>query len=146
LSPVCGTGFPQDARLQAAPGFDSVTPVGINNNGWVAGYAGDPYGTGARAVVWKPMGANYEAIDLGVLPGHSSSWSAGIDDQNRAVGWSTTGGAIPSSTAPFKWSKATGLTVTDEAGGAVSGARVRARFLDDYYLDQPVGGDDWRYR
>jgi hypothetical protein len=95
--------------LPLLPGFPTVTPVGINVNGWVAGYAGDPFGTGARAVVWKPAGASYTAIDLGVLPGHRSSWTAGIDDLNRAVGWSTTGGAIPTSTAPFVWTEATGL-------------------------------------
>jgi hypothetical protein len=30
------------------------------------------------------------------------------------------------------------LTVTDEAGKALSGATVNGRFLDDYYLDEPV--------
>jgi hypothetical protein len=95
--------------LPRLPGFPTVTPVGINASGWVAGYAGDPLGTGARAVVWKPVGGAYVAIDLGVLPGTSSSWSAGIDDLGRAVGWSTTGGAIPTRTAPFVWTEATGL-------------------------------------
>ena len=95
--------------LPLLPGWSSITAVGINASGWVAGYAGDPTSTGARAVVWKPMGASYTAIDLGVLPGTTSSWAAGIDDSGRAVGWSTTGGAFPTATAPFVWSEATGL-------------------------------------
>lgn len=102
---------PEDSvtPLPLLPGFSTVTPVGINDDGWVAGYAGDaPFGA-ARAVVWKPSATGYTAIDLGVLPGHASSWAAGIDDQERAVGWSTTGGAIPTSTAPLVWTEATGL-------------------------------------
>jgi hypothetical protein len=95
--------------LPRLPGFPTVTPVGINASGWVAGYAGDPFGTGARAVVWKRIGTTYTAIDLGVLPGTSSSWAAGIDDRGRAIGWSTTGGAIPAATAPFVWTEAGGL-------------------------------------
>lgn len=32
------------------------------------------------------------------------------------------------------------LTLTDEKGNALSGATVTGRFLDDYYLDEPVTG------
>ena len=95
--------------LPGLPGFSTITVRGINASGWLAGFAGDPTTTGARAVVWKPTGASYTAIDLGVLPGTTSSWAAGIDDLGRAVGWSTTGGAFPTATAPFVWSEATGL-------------------------------------
>jgi hypothetical protein len=95
--------------LPLIAGYSTVTPVSINATGWVAGYAGEPTSTGARAVVWKPAGAGYTAIDLGVLPDTSSSWAAGIDDQGRAIGWSTTGGAIPTATAPFVWTEQTGL-------------------------------------
>jgi hypothetical protein len=94
--------------LPLLPGFSTVTAVGINAGGWVAGYAGDPYTT-ARAVVWKPTDTGYTAIDLGVLPNTASSWTAGIDDLGRAVGFATTGGAIPTNTAPFVWSEATGM-------------------------------------
>jgi hypothetical protein len=95
--------------LPLLPGFSTVTAVGINASGWVAGYAGSPTTTGARAVVWKPTGTNYTAIDLGVIPGTTSSWAVGIDDLGRVVGWSTTGGAFPTTTAPFVWSEATGM-------------------------------------
>ena len=95
--------------LPRLAGYSTVTAVSINASGWVAGYAGDPWSTGARALVWKPTEAGYQVIDLGVLPGTRSSWAAGIDDLGRAVGWSTTGGAIPTATAPFVWTEATGL-------------------------------------
>ena len=94
--------------LPGLPGFSTVTAVSINASGWVAGYAGDPYSTDARAVVWKPTGTSYTAINLGVLPDTTSSWAAGIDDLGRAVGWSTTG-TLPSTAAPFVWTEATGL-------------------------------------
>lgn len=94
--------------LPLLPGFSTVTAVNINAGGWVAGYAGDPYGTGARAVVWKPTVAGYTIIDLGVLPGTSSAWAVGIDDLGRAVGWSTTG-TLPGTAAPFVWSESGGL-------------------------------------
>ncbi len=95
--------------LPLLPGYPDVTAVSINSSGWVAGYAGSPTTTGARAVVWKPMGSSYTAIDLGVLPATLSSWAVGIDDLGRAVGWTTTGGAFPTHTAPFVWTEATGM-------------------------------------
>jgi hypothetical protein len=136
--------------LPLLPGYSTVTAVGINAEGWVAGYAGDPTTTGARAVVWKPTGAGYVALNLGVLPGTSSSWAAGIDDQGRAVGWSTTGGLIPlgrmfgfprgqCTAQAFNYVTAK-LTVTDETGRTLPRAAVAARFLDDYYLDKPALG------
>ena len=57
--------------LPLLPGFATVTAISINAGGWVAGFAGDPTSTGGRAVVWKPSGAGYAVIDLGVLPGTS---------------------------------------------------------------------------
>jgi hypothetical protein len=107
--------------LPLLPGFSTVTPVGINASGWVAGYAGDPMTTGGRAVVWKPAAGGYTAIDLGVVPGTSRSWAAGIDDQGRAIGWSTTG-SIPTATAPFVWTEAGGLVDL-----AARGSRTRSR-------------------
>jgi len=47
-------------------------------------------GTASRAVVWMPSGLGYEAIDLGFLPGTTSSEALGIDDLGRVVGWATT--------------------------------------------------------
>ncbi|MEK7701979.1 MAG: hypothetical protein AAB418_08245 [candidate division NC10 bacterium] len=95
--------------LPLLPGFSTVTAVSINASGWVAGYAGDPTTTGARAVVWKPTGTSYTVINLGVLPDTTSSWAAGIDDLGRAVGWSTDVGAFPTTTAPFVWTEASGM-------------------------------------
>ncbi|MDP3939839.1 MAG: hypothetical protein Q8R92_17105 [Deltaproteobacteria bacterium] len=94
--------------LPSVPGLPGIYVRGINAQGWVAGIAGFP-GTTTHAVVWKPNGAGYDAIDLGTLSGTTSSDAAGIDDQGRVVGWSSTGGAIPTAAAPFMWSEATGI-------------------------------------
>ena len=94
--------------LPGLSAFSSVTVRGINASGWVAGFAGDPTTGAARALVWKPAGGGYTVIDLGVLPGTTSSWAAGIDDLGRVVGYSTTG-TLPSTAAPFVWTEAIGL-------------------------------------
>lgn len=94
--------------LPAVPAFSGIYPSAINNHGVISGIAGIP-GTTTHAVVWSPSGAGYTAQDLGALPGMSSTTTAGIDDQGRVVGWSSTGGAIPTAAAPFLWSPATGM-------------------------------------
>ena len=86
----------------------SVTAVSINGSGWVAGFAGDPSSTGGRAVVWKPAGAGYAIVDLGVLPGTNSSTVAGIDGLGRVAGYSTTLN-FPPAGAPFMWTEAGGM-------------------------------------
>lgn len=93
--------------LPGLPGLGGVTATSLNNAGWVAGYAGvyNPI----HAVVWRPVGGAYEALDLGVLPGTTISQPVGIDDQGRVVGWSTDGNAIGGTSAPFFWSLSTGL-------------------------------------
>ena len=93
--------------LPAVPGLTPISVTGINANGWVAGYAGFP-GTTTHAVVWKPNGNLYNAIDLGNLPGKTISTAVGIDDLNRVVGWSTTQN-FPPSGAPFMWTEAGGM-------------------------------------
>ena len=94
--------------LPLLSGFTTITAVSINAAGWIAGYAGDPTAGNGRAVVWKPTGSGYTAINLGVLPNTTISWAAGIDNFGRAVGWSTTGG-IPTAAAPFVWTESGGL-------------------------------------
>jgi probable HAF family extracellular repeat protein len=97
--------------LPHLPGYTGVYVRGINNNGWVAGVAGFPY-TQNRAVVWKPSGSSsaptYEIVNLGVLPGTTTSEALGIDDLGRVVGWSTTS-SFPPNGAPFVWTEATGM-------------------------------------
>jgi len=93
--------------LPALPGFTGIYVRSINNQGWVAGFAGFP-STTTRAVVWKPNGTGYQIINLGVLPGTTRSEAVGIDDQGRVVGWSTTG-SFPPTGAPFVWTEATGM-------------------------------------
>jgi len=75
--------------LPEVPGFSGITVRSINNAGWVAGFAGFP-NTATHAVVWKPIGDTYTALDLGTLPGTNRSEAIGIDNFNRVVGWSTT--------------------------------------------------------
>ena len=94
--------------LPGISGFQSTTVRSINAQAWVAGFAGVT-GTTTRAVVWRPTSATtYSAINLGVLPGTTVSEAFGIDDLNRAVGWSTTG-AIATTAGPFRWTLASGL-------------------------------------
>jgi hypothetical protein len=96
--------------LPPVPGGSSayLYPTVINAQGVIAGFSGYPGGT-TRAVVWTPNGTGYTARDIGSLPGLASAEATGIDNQGRVVGWSSTGGAIPTATAPFMWSPTTGL-------------------------------------
>lgn len=86
----------------------------INNRGTIAGAAG--FVGGSHAVRWSPDGTGYVAEDLGVLPGTSSAAVFGLDDQDRLVGWATTGGAIPSVALPFMWSQTTGMVNLKDLG------------------------------
>lgn len=96
--------------LPSAPGFpvSSNYPLFINNQGTIGGEVG-LIGSTTHAAVWTPNGAGYTVQDLGAFPGTSSADVFGIDDQNRMVGWSTLGGAIPTIALPFMWSPATGM-------------------------------------
>lgn len=93
--------------LPTVPGLLGIYVQSINAQGWVAGFAGFP-GTTTHAVVWKPNGNTYDAIDLGNLPGKTISTAVGIDDLGRVVGWSTTQ-FFPPSGAPFLWTEAGGM-------------------------------------
>jgi probable HAF family extracellular repeat protein len=93
--------------LPEVPGLSPISVTGINAKGWVAGFVGVP-GTTTHAVVWKPIGNVYRAIDLGNLPGKTISFAAGIDDRGRVVGWSTTAN-FPPNGSPFVWSEARGM-------------------------------------
>lgn len=93
--------------LPHLPGLPGITVRSINNQGWVAGFAGFP-GTTTHAVVWKPNGSSYQAIDLGTLPGTSISDATGIDNLGRVVGWSTTSN-FPPNGSPFMWTESTGM-------------------------------------
>jgi hypothetical protein len=93
--------------LPAVPGFTGITLTGINNLGWISGFAG-LLGTTTHAVVWQPSGTSYIATDLMTLPNTTISYAIGIDDQQRAVGWSSSS-FFPPVTAPFVWSPTTGL-------------------------------------
>ena len=96
--------------LPSVPGFPSSSqyPLFINSSGTIAGLVGT-IGSQTHVAVWTPSGASYVAQDVGVFPGTSSADIAGIDDQGRIVGWSTLGGAIPTITVPFMWSRTTGM-------------------------------------
>ena len=93
--------------LPDVPGFVDITVTDINNQGWITGFAGFP-STTTHAVVWKPVGNTYIAIDLGNLPGKTISTATGIDDLGRVVGWSTTSN-FPPSGAPFMWTEGGGM-------------------------------------
>jgi hypothetical protein len=93
--------------LPTVPGLTGITVRSINDDGWVAGLAGFP-GTTTHAVVWKPIGGSYQAIDLGTLPGTTASEAVGIDESERVVGWSTTLN-FPPTGSPFLWTEAGGM-------------------------------------
>lgn len=93
--------------LPSVPGLDGIQVTGINAKNWVTGLAGPP-GFTTHAVVWKPNGTTYEAIDLGTLPGTTVSEAIGIDDLGRVIGWSTTR-TFPPFASPFMWTEAGGM-------------------------------------
>ena len=95
--------------LPSVPGFTGTAVTDINNKGWISGSAG-VFGF-TDAVVWKPNGNTYTAIDLGVLPGTAHSVAVGIDDTNRVVGYAT---ALSGFQTPFMWTEAGGML--DQAG------------------------------
>ena len=90
--------------LPSLPGFTGTAVTGINNKGWISGYAGSF--DFSEAVVWKPNGNIYTAIDLGVLPGTAHSFAIGIDDTNRVVGYATASSGFQT---PFLWTEAGGI-------------------------------------
>ncbi|MBL0392501.1 PKD domain-containing protein [Ramlibacter monticola] len=96
--------------LPLAGGVDASSqyPRFINNLGTIAGVTGT-IGSSTRAALWRPEGNAYVPQDLGVYPGTSSVDIAGLDDQDRLVGWATLGAAIPSFALPVMWSQATGM-------------------------------------
>ncbi len=93
--------------LPSVPGLSGIYVRGINAAGWVTGLAGLP-GTTTHAVVWKPNGTTYTAIDLGTLPGTTISEGIGIDDAGRVIGWCSTL-SFPPTSAPFMWTEAGGM-------------------------------------
>ena len=114
--------------LPAVPGLTGTAVTGINNQGWISGTAG-VFGF-TDAVVWKPNGSTYTAIDLGVLPGTAHSVSIGIDDTNRVVGYAT---ALSGFQTPFMWTEAGGMIDLTKQGfpneiplGISSGGTVAA--------------------
>ena len=101
--PSCGR-VDRESSCPVVPGLSGVTTSDINNRGWISGFGG-PFGFG-HAAAWKPNGSTYTPIDMGLLPGTTSSNAIGIDDNNRAVGYASTssGGSIP-----FMWTEAGGM-------------------------------------
>jgi hypothetical protein len=90
--------------LPSVPGFAGATANDINNQGWICGFGGT-FGFG-HAAAWKPNGDSYTAIDMGLLPGTTSSNALGLDETNRAIGYVT---ASSGGETPFVWSEAGGM-------------------------------------
>jgi probable HAF family extracellular repeat protein len=128
--------------LPTVPGFSTITVRSINDMGWVAGFAGVD-GLTTHAVVWKPSGNTYQAIDLGTLPGTAVSTAVGIDDLGRVVGWSTTS-TFPANGSPFVWTEAGGMVdlsvrgFPDEMPLAISPEGTVATRLTWYRLGDPT--------
>ena len=128
--------------LPSVPGLTGIYVRSINNQGWVAGFAGFP-GTTTHAVVWKPNGNTYLAIDLGVLPGTTISEAVGIDNLGRVVGWSTTSN-FPPNGSPFVWTESTGMLdlsaqgFPDDSRLPISPGGTVATASAWYQLDDPA--------
>ena len=128
--------------LPPVPGLTGITVTSINAQGWVAGFAGFP-STTTHAVVWKPVGNTYVAIDLGTLPDTTISSAVGIDDLGRVVGWSTTNN-FPPTGSPFMWTEAGGMVdlsaqgFPDEQPLAVSPGGTVATVESWYRLGDPA--------
>ena len=90
--------------LPNVPGLSGVTTSDINNLGWISGFGG-LLGFG-HAAAWKPNGSTYTPMDMGLLPGTTSSNAIGIDDNNRAVGYASTSSGVQT---PFMWTEAGGM-------------------------------------
>lgn len=86
-----------------------------NRQGWLAGTAWDAAMTTGQAWVWKPLPppGGVQAAALGTLPGLAGSQAAGIDDQGRVVGLSSTW-FWPAD--PFVWTETGGMTSLTAAG------------------------------
>jgi hypothetical protein len=124
--------------LPSVPGLSGVTPTDINNLSWISGFGG-MFGFG-HAAAWKPNGSTYTPIDMGLLPGTTSSIAIGIDDNNRAVGYASTSGG---SSTPFMWTEAGGMVnlVTqgfpDETPLGISPGGTVATIGHWYHLGDP---------
>lgn len=135
--------------LPEHPDYSGIYVTGINADGWVSGYAGIP-GTTTRSVAWRPVEGGYELVDLGTLAGMASSYTVGIDDAGRVVGWASTGGAIPTAAAPFVWTEADGMRdLTDDGYPsdipmAVSPGGTVATYSYWYSLDDPASVEAMR--
>ncbi len=93
--------------LPSLSGLTGNTVTGMNNQGWIVGYAGSIDFT-HHAVLWKPGFAGYSAIDLGTLPGRTGSAATGVDELGRVVGWSSSS-PFPFSGSPFMWTESGGI-------------------------------------
>jgi hypothetical protein len=127
--------------LPSVPGLSGISVRDINNQGWVAGFAGAMW-TATHAVVWKPVGGAYQAIDLGTLPGTNTSEAIGIDDQGRVIGWSTTT-SWPPNGSPFLWTASGGMVdlsaqgFPDDKPEAISPGGTVATHYTWYRLGDP---------
>jgi hypothetical protein len=124
--------------LPSVPGLSGVTANDINNLGWVCGFGG-LFGFG-HAAAWKPNGSTYTPIEMGLLPGTTSSNAIGLDDTGRAVGYASTASG---SKIPFVWTEAGGIIDLTTLGfpseqpvGISPGGRV-ATCSYWYRLDDP---------
>ncbi len=102
--------------LPATAALPFLTISGINSAGWIAGTASVFSGDfKPQAVVWKPGATGYTEQELGLLPGNTIAKVAGIDNQNRIVGYNTITDINPSNAAPFLWDPIGGLSdLTDQ--------------------------------
>jgi len=109
-------------------GGESSHAFGISSLGQIVGgaKAGGSAGTDANAVVWKPTGAGFIPIDLGVPLGGKYAWAQSVNSSGQIVGGSQIPG--PNVDEPYRavlwtWNGA-GYSATDlgTLGGTFSAA------------------------
>lgn len=99
--------------LDLPAGTATISFAGISPQGWVAGSAMSLDSTRGRAMLWRPAGDSFQALDLGTLPGDEGATIAGIDHQHRVFGTSSTWFV---SATPFVWTSEAGMSSLVEAG------------------------------
>ncbi|GHG06950.1 MULTISPECIES: hypothetical protein [Amycolatopsis] len=136
---------PRGARWDAAgritellpqPGYDTVDPVALTDDGVALGNSMKADGSGWRATLWGAAGV---PVDLPPVPGYPSSRVAAINAHGVAVGYSY-GASAPDTAVKWDTTRGTVTALGDGRGFAINdaGAVLSAYEGESKYWD-PAG-------